>query len=41
MLLFNTLFSSEKLKSIEEPYEREIYFAYIRDSAHHPFYREP
>jgi hypothetical protein len=41
MLLFNTLFSSEKLKSIEEPYEREIYFSYIRDSAHHPFYREP
>jgi hypothetical protein len=41
MLLFNTLFSSKILKSIEEPYEREKYFAYIRDSAHHPFYREP
>jgi hypothetical protein len=41
MLLLNTLFSSEKLRSIEEPYEREIYFSYIRDSAHHPFYREP
>jgi hypothetical protein len=41
MLLFNTLFSSEKLKNIEEPYERSIRFAYIKDSAHHPFYREP
>jgi hypothetical protein len=41
MLLFNTLFSSKRLKSIEEPYEREIYLAYIRDSAHHPLYREP
>jgi hypothetical protein len=40
MLLFNTLFSSEKLKNIEEPYERELYFSYIRDSDH-PFYREP
>jgi hypothetical protein len=41
MLLFNTLFSSKKLKDIEKPYEKTEDFAYINDKVHHPFYREP
>jgi hypothetical protein len=41
MILFNTLFSSERIRNIEEPYAKTEEFAFFRDDALHPFYREP
>jgi hypothetical protein len=40
MILFNTLFSSERIKDIEEPYAKTEEFAFFRDDALHHFYRE-
>jgi hypothetical protein len=41
MILFNTLFSGERIRNIEEPYAKTEEFAFFRDDALHPFYREP
>jgi hypothetical protein len=41
MILFNALFSNERIRNIEEPYAKTEDFAFIRDDALHPFYREP
>jgi hypothetical protein len=41
MLLFNTLFSNKRIRDIERPYAKTEDFAFIKDDALHPFYREP
>jgi hypothetical protein len=41
MILFNTLFSSERIRDIEEPYAKTEEFAFFKDGNLHPFYREP
>jgi hypothetical protein len=41
MILFNTLFSGERIRNIEEPYAKIEEFAFFRDDALHHFYREP
>jgi hypothetical protein len=41
MILFNALFSGERIRNIEEPYAKTEEFAFFRDDALHPFYREP
>jgi hypothetical protein len=41
MILFNILFSSVRIRNIEEPYAKTEEFAFFRDDALHPFYREP
>jgi hypothetical protein len=41
MILFNTLFSNKRIRNIEEPYAKTEDFAFFRDGALHPFYREP
>jgi hypothetical protein len=41
MILFNAPFSGERIRNIEEPYAKTEEFAFFRDDALHPFYREP
>jgi hypothetical protein len=38
MILFNALFSGERIRNIEEPYAKTEEFAFFRDDALHPFY---
>jgi hypothetical protein len=39
MILFNALFSNERIRDIEESYAKTEDFAFLKDDALHPFYR--